>query len=421
MAGLLLTYIWRFHDLTSGLSALRLAAICTVGSWVYLVLKPRWRVLGRAVRLPYVSLFLVFSAWGLITAFFALSPEVAFLDWREAHFKTITMVLFLISALTTFALIRLAIVVQTTGAAVLAYFYIKGGFAQWGSPVPMYDRNDMALLFNVALPLILFLVFTAKTRNGRVLVGLVALAVATSVLMSQSRSGFLTFGVTVAGTLVIARGIPLKFRLALPVLLGLSLFALPSHIQERLSTILEAEEDYNYTSETGRVEIWKRGLGYINDHKAFGVGWQNFYIAEATISERARLGTGGRGQVAHNSFIQVAAETGVPGFILYVGAIVAAIVSLLRLQARLRRFRGVPLAHEMSLCAAFLIISIIAFCVGGQFLSMSYHPLLFGQFALAAGLQFSAAGWEREQQARRFHGPRNRSQMSLSRTTTPVG
>jgi len=395
MVAILLAYIWRFHDLTPSLSSLRIAAICTVGSWLFLVLQPRLPVLRRAVRLPYVALFLAFSIWGGVTVYFALSPEVAWEQWFSGHLKTVTMVLFVISCFTSFRLVRMAILAQVLGGAVLAFFYIKGGFSQWHFPVPMYDRNDTALVLNVALPMALFCVFTARTSVTKLAYTAVVLAIATSVMMSQSRGGFLTIAVTTAFTVVSVKKIKLRYRLLPLVLMVLGLLALPADVQNRLETIVNPTEDYNFTSDTGRIEIWKRGVKYTNEHRMFGLGWMNFPVAEATISERARLGRGSLVSV-HNSFLQVAAETGIPGFLLWFSMIVASVVRLVRLRMRFSKIPAAGPVRDFVLCADFLLVSILGFCVGGQFLTMAYYPILFGQIALVAGLELTSSRWLRQ-------------------------
>jgi O-antigen ligase len=160
-------------------------------------------------------------------------------------------------------------------------------------------------------------------------------------------------------------------------------FFLPEASRERLSTLFSPTEDYNYTDEDGRVEIWTRGLGYLAEHPITGVGASNFPIAEAT------LGIGGN-RVAHNSFLEVAAETGYPGFFLYVGAILLALWRLGRIRRKLARIRGAPEASRMMLCADALTMSLIAFCVNGFFLAQGYAPVLMSVVAMVGGLEIAA-------------------------------
>src|SRR4029077_16062919 len=88
-----------------------------------------------------------------------------------------------------------------------------------------------------------------------------------------------------------------------------------SQYWEQMGTIV-SDTDYNRTEESGRMQIWARGLGYMLENPLFGVGPNNFQTAEGTLSpyaERQQFGVGVRWNAAHNSYIQVGAELGVVG------------------------------------------------------------------------------------------------------------
>jgi O-antigen ligase len=281
--------------------------------------------------------------------------------------------------------------IQVFGGAVLAFFYIKSGFPQFYTPVPMYDRNDFALVLNVALPMGLFWAFSAPSATARKLFWGVVLAFGTCIMMGQSRGGFVTLAVTALFTVVSVKGLQLRYRILPPILIALGLLLLPAEVQERLSTILNPTEDYNFNDEQGRIEIWKRGLGYVADHKLLGVGWDNFPVAEGTLSANAQSFGYARNTAVHNSFLQVAAETGIPGLALWAGMIFVTMWRLFRLRMRLRRKAQSEQWRDYQLCADFLLVSLIGFCIGAQFLTMAYFPIIFGQVALAAGLEVSYA------------------------------
>src|SRR5262249_32798122 len=112
---------------------------------------------------------------------------------------------------------------------------------------------------------------------------------------------------------------------------------------------------YNHTSEPGRLQIWSRGVGYVVDNPILGVGPGNFATAEGTLSplaERQMWGIGVRWNAPHNSYLQIAAELGIPGFLLYVAVIVSAFRALRR---------ATPLTPALT-------ASLIGFVVGSLFL-----------------------------------------------------
>ncbi len=97
------------------------------------------------------------------------------------------------------------------------------------------------------------------------------------------------------------------------VLLGLLAF-LPG-IQERF--VNEFDKEYSGVYEGGRVYIWKNSLKLIADNPLFGVGVGNFKESYATYIPSEAL-ENRKVSSAHNDFIDIAANTGIPGFVLYV-------------------------------------------------------------------------------------------------------
>ena len=101
---------------------------------------------------------------------------------------------------------------------------------------------------------------------------------------------------------------------------------------DQMSTIM-SDADYNRTDESGRMQIWRRGIGYMLQNPILGVGPNNFQTAEGMLSpfaERQQFGVGVRWNAAHNSFVQVGAELGIPGLILFLAIIATAFRSLRR-------------------------------------------------------------------------------------------
>ena len=386
VAGLLLTYIWRFHDLVPELRSLRLAALFTVSSWAFLALAPRWQVLKRGIALPYMWLFLVWTLWIAIGVPFALSPNRAWEIFVSGHLKNVTMILFVLAFFASLHHVRVVVAVHVFGAAVLTFFYVKGGFPTWGSPVGMYDRNDFALLIVMTAPLVLFMSLATREKWIKLAAWTLLLGIGASVIWGQSRGGFLALSATALFLLLRLKGIRVWVRALLPILVVLGVYLAPAESKERLQTLLTVEEDYNVQSDIGRVEVWKRGVGYALDHPVFGVGLANFPVAEGTLAPRARQGDPEwtRRSVAHNSFLEVTAETGLVGGLLYVLMLGTAFVRLLVIR---RKFaKGVD-THSVVIrqLADCLSASIVGFTVAGMFLSMGYSSLFFSLLCVVAG------------------------------------
>jgi O-antigen ligase len=153
-----------------------------------------------------------------------------------------------------------------------------------------------------------------------------------------------------------------------------------------MGTIM-SDADYNRSEETGRMKIWQRGVGYMLQYPVFGVGPNNFNAAEGRLSpiaERQQFGRGVKWNAAHNSYVQIGAELGFPGLVIFVGMIAAAFMAL----RRSRRSAGMARAdHAGSELTQALSASLIGFIVGALFLSLAYSEILFTLLALAVALQ----------------------------------
>ena len=118
------------------------------------------------------------------------------------------------------------------------------------------------------------------------------------------------------------------------------------------------------------------------DHPFLGVGAQAFGIAEGTLApEAARLEEYGKGfkwSTAHNAFVEVGAEIGVFGLLLFVGLFVGAF----RILARVRRG---PL-REGALLARALTASLVGFAVTAFFLSQAYSAYFYTLLGMTLGL-----------------------------------
>jgi len=60
-----------------------------------------------------------------------------------------------------------------------------------------------------------------------------------------------------------------------------------------------------YSGDAGRIDIYREGLAILARHPLFGVGLNNFRLHSSW------------GNVAHSEFLEVAADTGLPGFAIY--------------------------------------------------------------------------------------------------------
>jgi O-antigen ligase len=201
-----------------------------------------------------------------------------------------------------------------------------------------------------------------------------------SIALTASRGAFLGLLACGLGLLFLSPGISLARRLAFvgAVTVALAVSA-PAGYWTQMSTITNLEEDYNMTSDTGRMTIWKRGLDYVRQRPVFGVGPDNFIRAGWTLSMEARYGLGIKNQAPHNTFIQIWAETGTAGLLVFVSIILGGSLTLIRLRARLPRswLKGTADQRFLYLLAGYLPVSFMGFSVAAFFVTHGYTAMFY--------------------------------------------
>jgi probable O-glycosylation ligase (exosortase A-associated) len=250
------------------------------------------------------------------------------------------------------------------------------------------DNNDYALLLNVAAPMAFYAARSEKNNWIRRVCYAVSAMMMITVLFTLSRGGFL-------GLCFVLIGLALKSKYKITgivavLLIGSLTFALlPDRVVERVGTIGSAPQ----TDQSARMRFdsWQVSLRIINDHPVFGVGPRNM----TEVFDRY-LNTGNI-RVAHNSFLQMAVDGGLPALALFLGL-------MLLSWLRLRRARGIlkDRAPDSPLIAYShgLEIALAGYVVSANFLSRQDLELVYEIFALATSFSLIAGRFEREAEDR---------------------
>jgi putative inorganic carbon (hco3(-)) transporter len=273
-------------------------------------------------------------------------------------------------------------------SVVLARFPLGGESWRLGD-LYYYDANDLATLIVSAMPFGLYVVLARRRPLVRAIAALGLVVLALGLMRSGSRGGLLAFLAFAAFVLVGFTAVPARSRLmGLGVVLAIVFATASDQYWTQMQTILNPKRDYNVTSDEGRLRVWQRGLGYMADNAVLGVGVGNFQVAEGTIAPKAKLrerGVGVRWQAAHNSFIQVGAELGIPGLLLFIGLFATAFASLRRVVRHARS--ASPSPSDLSRLAQTLMAALVGFIVGAFFLSLAYSQMLYTLAALVIALR----------------------------------
>ena len=277
--------------------------------------------------------------WMTLSVTGALVPGASFELVFNNFVKTVLMFLVVAGSVRTAHDVERLTMVYLAGATVYAAvvisrFEIGAGDAWRLGRLYYYDANDFATFAVTAMPFGVYLLHTGRSLLARGVSVLALFVLTLAFVRSGSRGGFIAL---VAVTLFLVwryTAIAFRWRIGVAVLVTFFVLAMASdQYWKQMNTIL-SDVDYNRTEESGRMQIWKRGVGYMFRHPVFGVGPGNFQAAEGTLSpfaSRQEFGIGVRWNAAHNSYIQIGAELGIPGLVMFVGIIATTFGALRRL------------------------------------------------------------------------------------------
>lgn len=273
-----------------------------------------------------------------------------------------------------------------TIALSLAFFGVKNGLgslAKGGAPIlrgpggMLEDNNDFALALVMNVPLLWYLGIDDGRqwvkRATQVAVALTAL----TVLLLHSRGGFLAM---VASALWIAwrSGKLVRAGMFLATLAVIFPVVVPTHVLERLMSIGDTQD----SSRNARLTAWATAFRMIEANPVFGVGMRNFQTSYRDYSV-VPLGETGTTYVAHNSYLQVWAESGTPAFLVYL-MLLGSVFLLCRKVFRVGRAR--PELGWAKNWSRMMEATTVGFMVGAFFLNRGHFDLVYHWLSLVTAL-----------------------------------
>jgi O-antigen ligase len=223
------------------------------------------------------------------------------------------------------------------------------------------DENNFAMLFVVAQPFLWYFGSSLKNRIWRWGVWLIIPFGWHAIFLTASRGGLI--GIAVATLLTSLRS---RHRflglLLIPAFWGAYQWQAGDMMKNRAESIGDTSE----TSTATRIEAWTAASHMIAANPVTGVGLASFVRAFDHYSDK-------HPREAHNTFLQVAAESGVLAGLTYFGLVFSSIVALSKNAKRLRAKRApddfLYLLNEatrvslwgFSVCALFLSLQLFEF------------------------------------------------------------
>lgn len=335
-----------------------------------------------------------FLVTGLVAQTNAVDQAVGWY-WLDFFARLALVSLFLITLVNTE---RRFYIAMLTISSSLGYYTAKAGVASLiGGGVHFYsglagafvDNNSYAVAGAIITPMLLAVAANAphEWRYRRAIVWGYRVAVpltALTIIGTFSRAGLLAFIAAVFTRIMFQR----RRLVALCTLIviasvALQFIPLPKGYTDRAETITTYDE-VGDTSALSRLYFWRIALIVAADNP-LGVGLFNF----SSVYDKYDLSGGkyGKNRAVHNSHLQVLTELGFAGFAIWVWLFFIAFRTCFRIRRiALKELAGTQSEVFLGSMAVALIASMVAFLVGGTFISFALNDLTWLTFALVAAL-----------------------------------
>ncbi len=381
----LLIVLGRAHEIIPQLAPFRLGLVGAVVAVA--VAFPHFRASDFKAFLatPAGKGFVLTTVFAVLTIPTAEWPKASFTYFTRVHFNVLLLLSCAALAFIDRRAMRwiiVALVVDVMLAGLDAMRRDSGRFAIGLT----YDANETAALFVMTIPWAIYLVMTEKRLSRWI--GLAAIPVfLLGVLKTGSRGGLLGV-IAIVPFLILLSPPRRRGPFIMAVIIGglATVLGMGEQAMFRFRKAFDTSE-YNYNTEDGRIEVWKRGLGYIVRAPVQGVGMDGFQYKE--LASKSNKGYGVRQTAAHNMYIQVAAELGLIGFtgfmLMLLGGLHLGNAVRKRMHEVYKATGSRDAYHEM-LRAAMAQVSLFSLMCTGFFLSMGHSAMLYFAVGAAGGV-----------------------------------
>lgn len=382
--------IGRPQDFIPGLSAIRPGYVILILLIILVIGRSQIAMNGQIIKILEVQLTLSFFILIFLSFFWA--------EIHSASFNFLTQ--FLVTCIYFYCLCKYSnsfndLKKQLWVLSIIIFWYslfsvLRNGKMERVFVGGMYDPNDLALLMVSSLPITYMLFNIEKRFVKRIFLGTTIILSLLTIVLTKSRGGFVGMSVLLGSFILIKTNINtsrFNFRKAaiigLLVVLGLT-FTSPAY-EERMRTIFG-----NSDEGSGRIGLWKRTIEMIKEKPFLGFGVGNF-----TSSYGIRLSSNkfknmpspedwapSAWATAHNSFLLVAVELGIPGLIIFLSIL----GSCLRSFRKIRRYALQQGNDLIFFSAGMLSLSFLSFIICAFFISSAYSNYLFFLVGMAVML-----------------------------------
>ena len=356
----------------------------------------------RIVLGPALPWILAFVGWQLLSAMFSRAPDQAIEGVMSTVFEGLLMYVLITNVVRSSRILRTSVWALIAAGTFMGGISVYqqttrsfdsdlGGFGQLSDGAgfqvaeghgtviqqrlsgPIGEKNRYAQVMLMLIPLALSRFWIERNFGLRSVAMVSAMLIAMGCALTFSRSGAIAF------VLMSMVGLALKFVSPKQVgLLGIGglvlLLAVPQY-RTRLATVPTALGIFGASSTQeepdgairGRVTEMLAAARMAIDHPVFGVGpdMSGEYTREYGQVGGLRALEGPR--QTHCMFLEIPAETGLPGMMLFLSMLGATILSLLRTRSQI-----IDSDRELEQTVSAFLLALTGYLVMGIFLHMSY-------------------------------------------------
>jgi len=377
-------FIWPQYAFNSGALLL---AIATLAGYVLFELP------YSPLRFRGLIVMTIFWGWiGLSTL--ASTDRVLSLP-KFLQYTNILVITYLVAAMAnTEKRVRAVLMVIAVGIGFLGSkcafdFLVTGAqFRAQGVGGLMKEQNEFALCLNMAIVLLIGLSSMLKSFWQRWAFRAAAAGCAVSVVGTYSRSGLLGLGLATFLLTWYSKKRMLGFGAMALALVALVAFG-PQKALDRYKTISTAFEAFFEKASTGKVtedvdpsalgrlQAWEAGTRMMKAHPILGVGPLNF------LPQFQKYFPGYHARVAHNAFVALGAESGIPATLLFASFISLAILDMWWTR---RQIKNVPELAELAAECLIIQIALTVYVVPNFFINRQNLDLMYHLIGLSVGL-----------------------------------
>lgn len=369
---LMFIYISRIQELIPYIDQLHIGKITVLLCILFVINsknKNRYADIKDVLQIKYFKLYLI---WMLLSVPFSiwLETSVNYINYQATRI-VVPFIIIIVCVKTYSDIIRFVWGICYS-ALILGVFTFLQPRVERMAVSNTHDSNDLAFVMVVIFPIVYFMMKAEKSLKKLILFVTAAFMLLT-IVYTGSRGGFVGLLTVFIAIAYCERADFKRFFIVVLISCAVIVSTASDNFWERMSYVFESKTDYNYKSESGRLEVWKRGLKIMFSNPILGVGAGNYKTADGL----AQGSESKKWSVAHNSFLSVGVELGVVGLFIF-------------LKLLYSTFNAFNICRNSNTNHVFpvwlsngLQVSLIGYASAGFFISQAHSILLYIIIALS--------------------------------------